>query len=94
MSKKRISKRTQQSDVPYNAANRAATLKYWKGATRHTGVAELRAKRGRPALGPDQRKEQIALRVDRDVVAWFRSQGAGWQTRMNRVLKAFKDATH
>ena len=93
MSKKRISQRTRQADVPYNPSNRAATLKYWKGATRHRGVAELRAKRGRPAMDPDERKEQIALRVDRDVVAWFRAQGAGWQTRMNRVLKAFKDAT-
>ena len=54
---------------------------------------ELRAKRGRPAMTPDERKEQIALRVDREVLAWYRAQGAGWQTRMNKVLKAFKDAT-
>jgi len=30
------------------------------------------------------RKEQIALRVDADVLAWYRAQGAGWQTRMKR----------
>jgi uncharacterized protein (DUF4415 family) len=35
------------------------------------------------------RKEQIALRVDADVLAWFRAQGNGWQTRMNEVLKAY-----
>jgi len=35
------------------------------------------------------RKEQIALRVDADVLAWFRAQGSGWQTRMNEVLKAY-----
>ena len=93
MSKKRISKRT-QTDVPYDPASKEAVLKYWKGATRHRGVAELRAKRGRPAMDPGERKQQIALRVDREVVAWYRAQGAGWQTRMNRVLKAFKDAMH
>lgn len=38
------------------------------------------------------RKEQIALRVDADVLAWYRSQGTGWQTRMNAVLRAFRDA--
>ncbi len=38
------------------------------------------------------RKTQIALRVDDDVLAWFKSQGPGYQTRMNAVLKAFRDA--
>ncbi|MGH8589551.1 MAG: BrnA antitoxin family protein [Gammaproteobacteria bacterium] len=33
----------------------------------------------------------MALRVDADVLAWYRSQGPGWQTRMNAVLKAFRD---
>ena len=45
--------------------------------------------RGLPLPG---RKEQIALRVDADVLSWFRSQGAGWQTRMNAVLKSYRDA--
>jgi uncharacterized protein (DUF4415 family) len=37
-------------------------------------------------------KEQIALRVDKEVLAWFRAQGPGWQTRMNEVLKAYRNA--
>jgi len=37
-------------------------------------------------------KTQIALRVDDDVLNWFKKQGAGYQTRMNAVLKAFRDA--
>ena len=41
---------------------------------------------------PVARKEAISLRVDADVIAWFRAQGEGWQTRMNAVLKAFKEA--
>jgi uncharacterized protein (DUF4415 family) len=30
--------------------------------------------------------------VDKDVLEWYRAQGGGWQTRMNAVLKAFRDA--
>ena len=92
MSVKRTTQRTPPSDVPYNPKSKTATLHYWEGATAHRGVAELRAKRGRPAKLPDERKEQIALRVDKEVLEWYREQGAGWQTRMNAVLKAFRDA--
>lgn len=85
--------RTRRPDVPYNPKSRAATLKFWEGATAHTGVKDLRAKRGRPAKAAEDRKEQIALRVDREVLEWYRAQGSGWQTRMNAVLRAFRDAT-
>jgi uncharacterized protein (DUF4415 family) len=45
--------------------------------------------RGRP-LGSTKpiRKEQIALRVDADILARYKAQGRGWQTRMNEVLRA------
>ncbi len=32
-------------------------------------------------------KKPIALRVDADVVAWFKSGGAGYQSRINDVLR-------
>lgn len=38
------------------------------------------------------RKRQIALRVDEDVLEWFKAQGEGYQTRMNAVLREFRDA--
>jgi uncharacterized protein (DUF4415 family) len=38
-------------------------------------------------------KTSIALRVDNDVLEWFKSQGPGYQTRMNAVLRAFRDAS-
>jgi uncharacterized protein (DUF4415 family) len=45
--------------------------------------------RGRPVGSTKPvRKEQIALRVDADVLARFKAQGRGWQTRMNEVLRA------
>jgi uncharacterized protein (DUF4415 family) len=32
-------------------------------------------------------KQQISLRVDADVLAWFRAQGKKYQTYMNAVLR-------
>ncbi|MBU4224238.1 MAG: BrnA antitoxin family protein [Chloroflexi bacterium] len=34
-------------------------------------------------------KSQLTLRVDRDVVAWFKSQGRGYQTQINALLRAY-----
>lgn len=93
MNKKRTSVPTPKADVPYDRKKKAAVLSFWEGATPHLGVAELRAKRGRPVKAESERKEQIALRLDADVLAWYRGLGTGWQTRMNAVLKAYRDAT-
>ena len=93
MKKKRISASTRKSDVPYDPKDRSAVLNFWKSATPHRGVGELRSKRGRPPKLPSERKQQIALRVDADVLAWYRAQGSRWQTKMNAVLRAFRDAT-
>jgi uncharacterized protein (DUF4415 family) len=32
-------------------------------------------------------KQAISLRVDRDVLDWFKSQGKGYQSLMNAVLR-------
>jgi uncharacterized protein (DUF4415 family) len=33
------------------------------------------------------RKRRISLRVDTEVVEWFKSKGPGYQTRINRILR-------
>jgi uncharacterized protein (DUF4415 family) len=93
MSKKSTTARTPKADVPYDPKSKAAVTSFWDEAIAHRGVKELRAKRGRPTKAADERKEQIALRLDADVLAWYRGLGNGWQTRMNAVLKAYRDAT-
>ena len=40
-------------------------------------------------LGLPPRKEHINIRIDADVLTWFRRTGRGYQTRMNNVLRAF-----
>ena len=34
-------------------------------------------------------KKLLSLRLDADVVDWFKQRGPGYQTRMNAVLRAF-----
>ena len=31
-------------------------------------------------------KQQTSIRLDADVLAWFKAQGKGYQTRMNKIL--------
>lgn len=47
----------------------------------------------RRGLKPVSPKAAIALRLDADVLDWFKSQGPGYQTRINAVLRAFKEAS-
>ena len=47
----------------------------------------------RKGLKPLPAKASISLRVDQDVLEWFKAQGAGYQTRINSVLRAFRDAS-
>ena len=44
-------------------------------------------------LQPVPPKASIALRIDADVLDWFKAQGPGYQTRINAVLRAFRDAS-
>ena len=46
----------------------------------------------RKGLKPVGRKTQVTLRIDEDVLTWFKKQGRGYQTRINSLLKAYKEA--
>jgi uncharacterized protein (DUF4415 family) len=68
------------ADVRFTEDAPATSPEDWADAVPHRG------------LPVPPRKAQIALRVDEDVLAWFKAQGAGYQARMNAVLRAFRDA--
>jgi uncharacterized protein (DUF4415 family) len=51
-------------------------------------VAGIVRRPGRPPKA--NRKISVTLRLDRDVIARFRTTGAGWQTRINAALKRAK----
>ncbi|MGE4431883.1 MAG: BrnA antitoxin family protein [Sphingobium sp.] len=49
------------------------------------GIAKAFLKKpGRPK---GETKEQVTLRIDKDVLAKFRASGRGWQSRVNEVLR-------
>jgi uncharacterized protein (DUF4415 family) len=43
------------------------------------------SKRGRPRM--ENPKQQVTLRLDRDVLDRLRASGPGWQSRVNEILK-------
>lgn len=43
----------------------------------------------RRGLKPVARKRQLTLRIDSDVLEWYRRQGPGYQTRINALLRAY-----
>ena len=69
-----------ESDIRFTEDAPRTTQKSWANAIAHRG------------LPVPPRKKQIALRVDEDVLEWFKAQGEGYQTRMNAVLREFRDA--
>jgi uncharacterized protein (DUF4415 family) len=56
---------------------------WFKEADAYVGTTLVR--RGRPKL--DHPKQPVSLRLDQDVVAWFKQTGSGWQTRINDELR-------
>ena len=46
----------------------------------------------RRGLKPVPRKTQLTLRIDGDVLDWFRQQGRGYQTQINSLLRAYMEA--
>lgn len=38
------------------------------------------------------RKKSITVRLDSDVLEWFRKQGKGYQTKMNAILRTYMKA--
>ena len=55
-----------------------------------------------PPLGPEfwenavlqmpNKKQTVTMRLDADILVWFKSQGKGYQTRMNAVLRTYMEA--
>ncbi|EPL10056.1 BrnA antitoxin family protein [Pseudomonas sp. CF161] len=37
-------------------------------------------------------KQAVTIRLDADVLEWFKGQGAGYQTRINQLLRQYMQA--
>ena len=59
----------------------------------YSDIPELDAdffRKARVVIPP--RKQQLTIRLDADVLAWLKSQGRGYQSRINAVLRAYYEA--
>ena len=78
---------------------KAKKAKRRKARSRRGKVIELRAsveddllllaeeEKGAEARWNRPRQRRISLRMDTEVVDWFKSKGPGYQTRINRILR-------
>jgi uncharacterized protein (DUF4415 family) len=48
----------------------------------------------RNLIRPAANTRLVSVRYDADVVDFFKSQGRGWQARMNAVLRSFMERNH
>jgi uncharacterized protein (DUF4415 family) len=46
----------------------------------------------RKGLKPVMRKQQITLRIDKDVLEFFKAEGEGYQTKINQLLRSYMEA--
>lgn len=74
-------KAMKDKEITLTAEHPAAELKH---------IVRGIARRGLQPIPP---KTSISLRLDADVLEWFKAQGAGYQTRINAVLRAYKEAS-
>jgi len=59
----------------------------WDQPSLHSHVAAPE-----PKAAPQGAKQIVTIRLDVDMLEWFKAAGAGYQTRINQVLREYMDA--
>jgi uncharacterized protein (DUF4415 family) len=72
--------------------SKAKAKKSGRAAAPSSGAGAKRADWTNLKVAWPQPKQAISLRIDQDILDWFRGGGSGYQTRMNAVLRALVDA--
>jgi len=81
--KKRTSEKRSGTDWAFLASDRDEEIDY-------TDLPELGADFWRSAqLRLPSRKASVTLRLDQDLLEWFRASGRGYQTRINAILRSY-----
>lgn len=88
MKRKSTSAKSRTDWVGLRSATGKPTAEHPEADVKH--IVRGMVRRGLQPLAP---KASISLRVDNDVLEWFKAQGPGYQTRINTVLRAFRDAS-
>lgn len=72
-------------DTPELTAERAARLRPARDVLPEYVLAQFKRSPGRPRS--PSTKKQVTLRLDAEILDYFRAGGSGWQSRINRALR-------
>lgn len=78
---------TPEEDKAIVAAAKADPVAQPLSADQLKAMVPMRSLRGRPKSA--HKKLLVSIRYSPEVVAYFRSTGAGWQARMDSVLRRY-----
>ena len=89
-----LAKRASSATKPKTDWVRLMSTENGKATVKHPEFDPKHVVRGivRRSLKPVASKELISLRTDQDVIEWFKARGPGYHTRINSVLRTFRDA--
>jgi uncharacterized protein (DUF4415 family) len=81
-----VNKRSIKSDLAKLDRTKDADIDY-------TDIPALGAEFFKKATAPwPPTKQQLTIRLDADVLEWLKGAGRGYQTRINRILRAAMDS--
>ena len=87
MTKEKSTKRNwTDDDAPELTADVAARAQISVGGKIVRPATGTLTRRGRPPIG-DEAKQQVTLRLPREVISHFKAGGPGWQTRISKTLE-------
>jgi uncharacterized protein (DUF4415 family) len=67
------------NDVPYDLNDESAVKDFWDGSTVRKGRGKQKKRT----------KSLVTIRLSPDVLAYFKDNGSGWQTRIDIALKDY-----
>lgn len=70
---------TADEEIDYTGSEPMDARDFARGVVRH-------------GLRPVKRKTQLTIRIDSDVLEWYKGLGTGYQTRINSLLRAYMEA--
>lgn len=90
----------------HSTARQTSEASDWRRVDAQTDANIRRAIRTDPDAAPEvdagwfksarvvmpEPKQAVSLRLDREVMQWFKNQGKGYQTRINAVLRAYMNS--
>jgi uncharacterized protein (DUF4415 family) len=82
-----------ESKTDWNAINRMTEEEIAASRAGDADVIPIPEDWSQIIIGLPEPKAQLTLRVDKDVLDWFKDTGKGYQTRMNAVLRSYVQST-